>query len=315
MAGVTDAAFRGICRRMGADLTYTEMVGAKALHFNPDGRKSRALLTLSDEEVPCAIQIFGADPEMMARQAARLCENLGERVALVDINMGCPVAKVVSKGEGSALMRTPDLAAEIVARVVGACPVPVTVKMRKGWDASAANAVEFARAMEAAGASAVAVHGRTRDQFYRGHADWSVIAAVKAAVGVPVVGSGDVLSARDVKAMLDETGADAVMIARGALGDPWIFQRARALVDGSEAAPEPSYAERVAMARAHAAAFAAIAGEQAYKRMRKHVGWYTAGLPGATRARDRANAVGSNAEMDALLGEYLEYVRGKRVAG
>ncbi len=198
MAGVTEAPFRGICKRMGAGLTCTEMVSATGLHFNPDSAVSKRLLTFSPEETPCAVQIFGSDPEIMARQARTIVERYGDDVALIDINMGCPVTKVVAKGEGSALMRTPRLAAQIVAAVVAECPVPVTVKFRKGWDGESVNAVEFAQEMQAAGASALAVHGRTRDQFYHGQADWSVIADVKRAVDVPVVGSGDVLSARSV---------------------------------------------------------------------------------------------------------------------
>ncbi len=205
MAGITEAPFRAICKRMGAGLTYTEMVSAKGLHYNPDSPVSNALLTLSPQEVPCGVQIFGAEPEMMAEQAARIVGRLGADISLIDINMGCPVSKVVAKGEGSALMRVPELAARIVEAVVAAVAVPVTVKFRKGWDASTANAVEFARLMEASGAAGLAVHGRTRSEFYRGHADWDVIAAVKRAVSVPVLGSGDVFSAADAKRMLDET--------------------------------------------------------------------------------------------------------------
>ena len=187
MAGITEAPFRGICKRLGAGLTYTEMVSAKGLHYNPDAAISRALLTFDPAETPCGVQLFGAEPALMAEQAARIVALYGDDVALIDINMGCPVTKVVSKGEGSALMRTPDLAAEIVSRVADAAGVPVTVKFRSGWDAGNVNATEFARAMEAAGAAAIAVHGRTREQFYHGRADWDVIAQVKAAVSVPVI--------------------------------------------------------------------------------------------------------------------------------
>lgn len=314
MAGITEPPFRAICKRMGAGLTCTEMVGAKALHHNLAGAKSAQLLTLHPHETPCAVQIYGCEPEMMAEQARGIVERHGADVAVIDINMGCPVAKVVTRGEGSALMRDPALAAQVVGRVADACGRPVTVKMRKGWDAAHADAVDFALAMEAAGAAALAVHGRTRDQFYKGRADWDAIAAVKAAVGIPVVGSGDVFSARDAKAMLETTGADAVMVARGAQGNPWIFREARALIDSDVVLDPPTWAERIDVAREHASALAASRGDWAYRRMRKHVRWYVAGLPGATVMRERANRVGSNRELDELLAEYAEYLETRRPA-
>jgi tRNA-dihydrouridine synthase B len=314
MAGITEAPFRCICKRMGAGLTYTEMVSAKGLHHNPDARISQALLTLSPEETPAAVQLFGSGPDVMAEQARRIVERHGADVALIDINMGCPVTKVTARGEGSALMRTPELAAAIVERVAAECGAPVTVKIRKGWDESQANAVEFAQAMEAAGASAIAVHGRTRDQFYHGPADWAVIASVKAAVSVPVIGSGDVFSARDAKAMLERTGVDAVMVARGAQGDPWIFRECRALLDRGEEIAPPTAFERIDMAREHAAALVELGGEPAFRRMRKHVGWYVYGLPGATFVRERVNTAGSYRELDDLLVEYRDFLeeRGTR---
>ncbi len=304
MAGITEAPFRAICKRMGAGLTFTEMVSAKGLHYNPDGHVSKALLTFAPEEVPCAVQLFGADPDIMAEQARGIVERHGADVACIDINMGCPVTKVVSKGEGSALMRTPVLAAEIVRRVAGASGVPVTVKFRKGWSDGELNAVAFAQAMEDAGAGAITVHGRTRDQFYRGPADWKVIAEVKAAVGVPVIGSGDVFCAADAQAMLDRCGVDAVMVARGAQGNPWIFREARALLDRGEELDPPTAFERIDMAREHAAALVAFGGENAFARMRKHVAWYITGMPGATTVRRRANEVASHREMDDMLLEY-----------
>jgi nifR3 family TIM-barrel protein len=310
MAGVTEAPFRGICKRMGAALTYTEMVSAKGLHYNPDSLASRALLTFDPAEVPCVVQLFGADPAIMADRAAWLIAEYSEDVAAIDINMGCPVTKVESTGEGSALMRTPELAAEIVSRVAEAVPVPVTVKFRKGWDDASGNAVEFARRMESAGAAAVCVHGRTRQQFYRGKADWDVIAEVKAAVLVPVIGSGDIFSADDAKAMLERTGVDAVMVARGAQGNPWIFREARALLDRGEVLPPPSAIERIEMAREHARALVTFGGEHAVTRMRKHVGWYITGMPGASHVRERVNHVTSSAELDALLAEYRAHVEG-----
>jgi len=308
MAGVTEAPFRGICKRLGAGLTYTEMVSAKGLHFNPDSAMARKLLTFSPEETPCAVQIFGSDPTMMAAQARWIVERHGDEVALIDINMGCPVSKVVAKGEGSALMRDPDRAAAIVSRVAQECAIPVTVKFRKGWDDTEANAVEFARAMEQAGAAAVAVHGRTRGQFYRGRADWNVIAQVKAAVDLPVIGSGDVFSARDVVAMLEQTRVDGVMVARGAQGNPWIFREARSLIESGLELPAPTPAERIAMAREHARALVAFGGERAVVRMRKHIAWYIAEMPGATHARARVNTCRTHEELDALLVEYRDFL-------
>ena len=304
MAGVTEAPFRGICKRMGAGLTCTEMVSAKALHYNPDGSGSRSLLTLSPDEVPCAVQIFGADPQIMAEQARGIVERYGDAVALIDINMGCPVSKVVAKGEGSALMRTPELASAIVERVVAACGVPVTAKFRKGWNAQSANAEDFARALEAAGASAVTVHGRTREEFYHGSADWDAIAAVKRAVDIPVIGSGDVFCAGDVVAMLERTGVDAVMIARGAQGNPWIFREARALLDCGEVLAGPTACERIDMALEHAAELVTFAGDRAFVRMRKHVAWYISDMPDAARIRREVNLCDSFEQLAALLTGY-----------
>jgi len=311
MAGITEAPFRGICKRMGARLTYTEMVSAKGLHYNPDSPASKALLTFSAEETPCGVQIFGSEPEIMADQAARIVSERDGDVALIDINMGCPMSKVTAKGEGAALMRTPELAASIVSSVTESCGVPVTVKFRAGWDENARNAAEFARVMEAAGAVAIAVHGRTRAQFYRGRADWDVLAEVRSAVSVPVIGSGDVFSAADAKAMLDQTGVDVVMVARGAQGNPWIFREAAALIERDVVLPPPTAFERIDVAREHAHALLEFGGEHTAPRMRKHVGWYIHGMPGATRMRERVNRIGSYAELDELLVSYREHLEGK----
>lgn len=308
MAGITEAPFRAICKRMGASLTYTEMVSAKGLHYNPDAPIAQSLLTFASEEVPCVVQVFGSDPEIMAAQGARIVAKYGDSVACLDVNMGCPVTKVVARGEGSALMRDTTTAVAIVERMVQECGRPITAKFRSGWDADSVNAVEFARALEAAGAAALAVHGRTRDQFYRGAADWSVIAAVKAAVDIPVIGSGDVFSADDVLRMFERTGVDAVMIARGAQGNPWIFREARAVLDTGAACPPPSALERIEMAREHAAALVDFAGENAFTRMRKHVSWYIYDMPGAARVRERANECRSYREMDDMLEAYSVYV-------
>ena len=314
MAGITEAPFRGICKRLGAGLTYTEMVSAKGLHYNPDARVAKELLTFSDQETPCAVQIFGAEPRMMAEQAARIVDQHADKVALIDINMGCPVTKVVNRGEGSALMRTPNLAAQIVETVSAVVAVPVTVKFRKGWDEASINATAFAQLMEASGAAALAVHGRTRSQFYRGQADWEAIAEVKQAVAIPVIGSGDVFSAADAKALLEQTGADGVMVARGAQGNPWIFREARALIDEGTDLDPPTTFERVDMAREHAASLVAMGGERVFSRMRKHVAWYITGMPGAMHARNRVNHASTYAQLDALLADYRAYLAGRLTA-
>ena len=308
MAGVTEAPFRAICKRLGVGLTYTEMVSAKGLHYNPESPASRSILTFDAVEVPCAVQIFGAEPDLMAAQAARLCERFGRDIALIDINMGCPVSKVVAKGEGSALMRMPELAARIVSSVADAVPVPVTVKFRAGWDATSRNAVAFSVAMEAAGASAVGVHGRTADQMYRGKADWDVIAQVKKAVSVPVIGSGDIFTAADVAAMFEQTGVDAVMVARGAQGNPWIFRAARALLDDGVVLPRPTAVERLDMALEHAHALYAFGGERGALRMRKHIAWYFADMPGATHARQGVNDCKTVDDIERLLAEYRAFL-------
>jgi nifR3 family TIM-barrel protein len=312
MAGITEAPFRAICTRMGAGLTFTEMVSATGLHYNPDAQVSRSLLTLHPDEVPCAVQLFGADPEVMADQARRIVEMHGSDVAIVDVNMGCPVSKVVSKGQGSALMRTPELAARIVERMVERCGAPVSVKFRTGWDEESADPTGFARAMEAAGASMLTIHARTRGQFYRGAADWSVIAAVKDAVSVPVVGSGDVFSAADALRMFDRTGVDAVMIARGAQGNPWIFQECRALIDTGAELPPPTADERIAVAREHAAALVEFGGEHSVARMRKHVAWYLHGLPNVAAARQRAYRAATYEELDEVLADFGDQLAGRK---
>jgi nifR3 family TIM-barrel protein len=245
---------------------------------------------------------------MIAEQAARIAEKYRGDVALIDINMGCPVSKVATKGEGCGLMRDPQRAANIVSAVVAAVDLPVTAKFRKGYAPDEDTAVEFGLAMQEAGASAVAVHGRTRSQFYHGQADWDCIARVVEALDVPVIGSGDVLSAADAKAMLDDTGCAAVMVARGSQGNPWIFREARALIDRGEVIDPPTPVERIEMAREHAAALVDFVGIHAVPRMRKHVAWYIHGMPGASHAREKVNASRTPEELDALLVEYRAYV-------
>lgn len=271
MAGVTDRAFRQICREHGASLTYTEMVSTRALAYGD--KKTPRLLSLAENERPAAAQIFGHDPASMAEGAKIACALSG--CAIIDINMGCPAPKIVNNGDGSALMRDPALAARIIEAVKNAVDVPVTVKFRKGWDDKSVCCVAFARMAERAGADAITVHGRTRAQQYSGQADWDAIRAVKAAVHIPVIANGDVFEPEDVPHILAHTGADMVMIGRGSLGDPWIFSRANALLETGVCPPLPPFAERIDTAVRQIELAAAQKGERvALLEARKHVNWY-----------------------------------------
>ncbi|MDR3120062.1 MAG: tRNA dihydrouridine synthase DusB [Clostridiales bacterium] len=289
MAGVTDTAFRIVCREVGAKgFLYTEMVSAKGLCYGD--RKSFELTRVTRPERPAAIQIFGADPLFIAKAVELLCESDAD---LIDINMGCPMPKITKNGEGSALMLDPARAAAVVRAAAGATKKPVTVKIRKGWDAARANAVEFAKAMEAAGAAMIAVHGRTREQMYGGRADWDVVARVKRAVGVPVVGNGDVFCAGDALRMLEQTGCDGVMIGRGARGNPWIFRG----IAGA-AARRPAPAERLAVMRRHLILAVAEKGEHTgVLEMRKHLAWYVKGMHGAAAIKNEIFRLTSSAEL------------------
>ena len=306
MAGVSDEAFRALCLEQGADLAYTEMVSAKGLSYANE--KTRHLLSLAPGEERVAVQLFGHEPDTMAAQAAWVERQMGEALAYLDINMGCPARKIVSKGDGSALMKEPALAADIVRAVARAVEHPVAVKFRRGWAEGCETAPEFARRMEDAGAAMVAVHGRFAEQLYRGSADWGVIARVKEAVRVPVTGNGDVRCGADAAAMVARTGCDAVMIARGAEGNPWVFAQARAALAGKPEPCAPDARERVAMARRHARLLAAREG-RTIVRMRKHAMWYMAGLPGAAAARERINACVDVEDFDRVFDELLERMR------
>ncbi len=305
MAGVTDLAFRQICREHGVGLTVTEMVSAKALDFGD--KKTPRLMQLGMEEHPAAVQIFGSDPECMARGAARVREESG--CEIIDINMGCPAPKIVNNGDGSALMKSPELAARIVAAVKQAVDVPVTVKFRLGWDITSINCITFAQLMEQAGADMVTVHGRTRSQQYEGHADWDQIAAVKKAVSIPVTANGDVFAPEDVPRILSHTGADFVMIGRGSLGNPWIFERANALLETGVVPPLPSFAERVDTAVRQIELAAADKGERvALLEARKHVNWYLKGVPRVRDFKKRISALERLAELYALAEEMKQQI-------
>ena len=306
MAGVTDVALRALCREQGADICFTEMVSAKGLSFANE--KTRHLLALAPGEDKVAVQLFGHEPEVMASQAAWIEQEMGESLAYLDINMGCPARKIVSKGDGSALMKTPDLAAAIVGAVKGAVQHPVTVKFRRGWGPDEEMAPQFARQMEAAGADGVTVHGRFALQMYHGSADWDCIRRVKEAVQVPVCGNGDVRSGADAVAMRQRTGCDAMMIARGAEGNPWVFSQVKAALAGNPQPAPPTVAERIAMARRHAQLLQQREG-RTIVRMRKHAMWYVAGLPGAANARGRLNYCSSLEDFDAVFDELLEEAR------
>lgn len=305
MAGVSDEAFRTLCREQGADLTYTEMVSAKGLSYAND--KTRHLLKIAPTEDQVAVQLFGHEPETMAAQAAWIEEKMADALAYLDINMGCPARKITTKGDGSALMKDPELAASLVRAVAAAVQHPVTVKFRRGWAEGDETAVEFARRMEDAGADALAVHGRFAEQLYRGSAEWDVITRVKRAVAVPVVGNGDVRTGADAVAIVERTGCDAVMIARGAEGNPWIFAQAKAALAGEREPALPTIGERIAMARRHARLLSQRE-ERSIVRMRKHAMWYLAGLPGAAAARGRINSCVTLADFDAVFDELSEYV-------
>ena len=285
MAGVTDLPFRLLCREMGAGLVCMEMVSAKAIYYN--NKNTEELLKVHPGELPASLQLFGSDPEILAAMAARIQDR---PYSFIDLNMGCPVPKVVNNGEGSALMKNPKLVEKILTAMVKAVDKPVTVKIRKGFDDNHVNAVEIAKIAEACGVSAVAVHGRTREQYYSGRADWEIIRMVKEAVKIPVIGNGDVDSPEKAKRLLDETGCDGVMIGRGAQGNPWIFRETVEYLETGALPKRPDNDEKREIVRRHALMEMDLKGEYtAVREMRRHLSWYTFGMPGAAKLRGTIN--------------------------
>jgi nifR3 family TIM-barrel protein len=304
MAGVTDLPFRLLCKEKGADLVFTEMVSAKGVQYN--NKNTESLIAIAEEERPAALQLFGADPDILSQTARRLEHR---NFDILDINMGCPVPKVVNNGEGSALMKNPKLIGEIVRKVSKGYTKPVTVKIRSGYTKDCINAVEVAKIAEENGASAITVHARTREQFYSGSADWEIIKDVKEAVAIPVIGSGDVFEPETARQMLELTHCDGVMLARGTRGNPWIFEQIKAYLERGIVLPRPDFVEVRDMILRHAAMSVEYKGEfTGIREMRKHVAWYTTGYPDSARLRNRVNEIENMEDLRILLKEYQNLI-------
>lgn len=297
MAGVTDLPFRILCKEQGCGLLYTEMVSAKAVLYN--NKNTEELLKTDDREQPVGVQLFGSDADIMSDIAARIEEGPYQ---FIDINMGCPVPKIVNNHEGSALMKNPKLAGEIIDKMSKRCKKPVTVKIRKGFDDNNINAVELAKIAEANGAKAIAVHGRTREEYYHGQADWDIIRQVKEAVKIPVIGNGDIKSPQDAKAIIQQTGCDGIMIARAARGNPWIFKRVKHYLETGELLEEPKVEEVKEMILRHSRMLIEYKGVYTgIREMRKHVSWYISGYPNSAIIRNKVNMVESYDELEELI--------------
>lgn len=297
MAGVTDLPFRLLCKEKGADLIYTEMVSAKGIYYN--SKNTEALMEIREEERPAALQLFGSEPDIISSMAARIEER---NFDILDLNMGCPVPKVVNNGEGSALLKNIPLAEKIISSTVKAVRKPVTVKFRKGFHDGEEQAVDLAKAAEAAGAAAVAVHGRTREQYYSGTADWDIIRRVKDSVSIPVIGNGDVFSGEDAERMFLQTGCDAVMVGRGAKGNPWIFSQIKHYFETGETLPKPDLRELLAMILRHAKMQTEWKGElYGMRQMRSHFAWYTSGYPNSAAMRRRVNEIEKIGDLERII--------------
>ena len=298
MAGVTDLSYRILCRELGCDLTYTEMVSAKALLYK--NKNTEVLLKTVPQDHPCAMQIFGSDPDIMADMGEYAVNKWGYEI--VDVNMGCPVPKVVNNHEGSALMKNPQLVEKILSTMVKRISKPVTVKIRRGFDENNINAVEIAKIAENCGVAAIAVHGRTREQYYSGNADWNIIKEVKEAVNIPVIGNGDIVDGESAKKMMDETGCDGVMVARAARGNPWIFNEINTFLETGQKIEKPSLQEVVDMIIRHGEMLVDLKGEYTgIREMRKHVAWYTQGMPHSSQIRRRVNELTNIDELRSMV--------------